>query len=805
MNLTDLSVRRPITGVMAFLALTILGMFNFTRLKLDMLPNIEFPLVAIIAQYPGAGPESVEQLVTRPLEDAMASVQRVEDINSTSHDSVSVSLIKFAWGTDMKQADQDVRKNMELYALERLPDDVKRPMSFAFDPSLQPIVFLTVNAPGTAASVRQLADEEISPYLSRIPGVAAADVLGGVQREIQVRLDPEWLQAYKVSAQQVVLALRGANVIIPGGKIDQGRQELNIATRGEFTSVEQIREVVVGVSGATLVHLKDVAQVVDTFEEQSSVVRAEGKQAVMVAVRKQSDANTVQVARRVLRELKDLEKRLPEGVTVTPVFDQALPITMAISNLSSSALLAILLTAIVLLAFLRSWRTSSIVLVSIPLSLLATFTVMDFMGVTLNIISMAGLALAVGMLVDNSIVVLENIFNRLARGEDPASAAIHGTREMAMPISASTLTTVVVFAPVLFVPGLAGQLFKDMSLTICISLLMSLLVALTLVPLMASLMVRHLRPNPIERAIARLTFWIDPLADRYGRLLGWAVRRKWRVLGTALAFFAGSLALTPLMGVDFMAKNDQGFSTFTVKAAPGTSLATTDALFKEVEEIVHREVPEAQVVVSRFGSGELFGALMGQTASSGTVQIRLTKRALRQRSQQEIEAALRERFEKLAGLEVRPQQQMMLGAGGDVVVKLFGDELEKLREHGQLVKNRLELVPGAADVTFSMEQGQPELRAELDREQIRQLGLSPMEVAATVSTYFLGTTATMYREAGDEFKVMVRAPREVREDVNRLRALPIVTPRGVTVPLETVARIEPALGATAINRENQRR
>ncbi|MHB8878213.1 MAG: efflux RND transporter permease subunit, partial [Myxococcaceae bacterium] len=503
MSLASLSVKRPVTGVMVFLALTVLGVFTFMRLKLDMFPDIEFPIVAIISQYPGAGPESVEQLVTRPIEGAMASVQNVEDVNSTSNQGVSLVLVKFVWGTDMQQAESDVRKNLEVFALDALPDDVPRPLTFAFDPSLQPVVFLTVNAPGTAQAVRKLAEDQVEPFLARIPGVAAAEVIGGTKREIQVRLWPEWLEAYRIGPQQVVMALRGSNVMIPGGVIRQGGQELNIATAAELTSVDQVGEVVVGQAGGLPVYVKDVAEVVDGFEEQTSMVRANGSQAVMVAVRKQSDANTVQVASRVLRELKELEKELPEGATVTPVFDQGVPIMRAISNLSTSAFLAIVLTAAVLLAFLRSWRTSTIVLISIPLSLLATFAVMDFAGVTLNIISMAGLALAVGMLVDNSIVVLENIFVRLDRGEEPKAAAIAGTVEMAMPIAASTLTTVAVFAPILFVPGLAGQLFKDMSLTICISLLASLIVALTLVPLMASLMIKKGRPNLIERFIAR--------------------------------------------------------------------------------------------------------------------------------------------------------------------------------------------------------------------------------------------------------------------------------------------------------------
>ncbi len=805
MKITELSVRRPVTGVMVFLCLTLLGLFTFSRLKLDMLPNIEFPIVAVIATYPGAGPDAVEQLVTRPLEEAMSSVQNVEKINSTSNQGSATLLVEFAWGTDMKQAEADVRKNMEVFALERLPDDVPRPLTFAFDPSLQPVVFLTVNAPGGAEAVRKLAEDEVEPFLSRIAGVAAAEVIGGTKREIQVRLQPEWLEAYGVPASQIVGALRGANLVIPGGRLDQGKQEFNISTRAEFTSVEQVREVVVGQKGGVPVLLRDVAEVNDAFEEQIAIVRADGQHAVMMAVRKQSDANTVQVARRVMAELKGLEKRLPEGSSITTVFDQGEPITRALSNLSDSAIMAIFLTALVLLAFLRSWRTASIVLVSIPLSLLVTFAVMDSQGVTMNIISMAGLALAVGMLVDNSIVVLENIFNKLNEGKDPKTAAIEGTVEMAMPITASTLTTVAVFAPILFVPGLAGQLFRDMSLTICISLLASLLVALTLVPLMASLMIRTLGQNAFERFVGRLTFWVDPLAGKYGNFLGRALHHRKKIFAGAILVFVGSMALVPTLGVDFMPQTDDGRLQFSVKAAPGSALGATDELFKGVEEIIRQEVPEAQVIVSQFGGGEGFAALFGQNSYTGSVQIRLPPKSQRARGQQEIRDTLLEQFKDLPGLSIEAQTAGFGGAGGDIVVKVFGEDLSTTRAYGERLKSRLETVPGAASVVFSMESGRPELQVELDREQIRVLGLTPADVSSTISTYFLGTTATMYREKGDEYAINVRAPVEVREDISRLRALPIVTPRGMTVPLETVAKIEQGLGPTAINRENQRR
>lgn len=807
MNLTELSVRRPVTGVMVFLALTILGVFTFSRLKLDMLPNIEFPIVAVLTTYNGAGPDAIEQLVTRPIEEAMSSVQSVEDVTSTSSQNTSVVMVKFAWGTDMDKAEQDVRRNLEMYAKDVLPDDITRSLTFAFDPSLQPVVFLSVNSQGTQGTARQIAEDVVKPFLGRIPGVAAAEVMGGSKREIQVRLRPEWLQAYRVPAGQVVQALGGANLMMPGGRLEQGSQELNISTNSEFTSVDQIRNVVVGSREGVPVLLADVADVVDSFEESTSVVRSDGSAAVMMAVRKQSDANTVQVARRVMNEVKKLSARLPEGTTVTTLFDQAQPITRSISNLSSTGAIAIVLTALVLLTFLRSGRTSAIVLVSIPLSLLVTFAVMDSQDVTLNIISMAGLALAVGMLVDNSIVVLENIFTHMERGKDRKQAAIDGTKEVAMPITAATLTTVAVFAPVLFVPGLAGQLFRDMSLTICFSLVASLVVALTLVPLMASLLLRRGGPGRFGRMMGVLTFWLDPLTRSYGSFLGSALGHRKKVILGAMAVFIGSLMVAPLLGVDFMPRADDGMLQLDVKAQPGNSLATTEEIFGRIEQIVSEEVPEAEVIVSEFGGGDGFGALIGQNAHSGTVRVRLPPVSERDRGVVEIENVLRRRFADLSGVEVKPGNAGagLIGGSGDIALKLFGENLVEVQDYGQRLTERLERIDGIGDVVFSMKQGQPELRVDIDRDQLRLLGLSAADVASTVTTYFLGTRATVFREKGDEHPITVRAPREIREDIERLRGLPLITPAGVVVPLETAASLRPGLGPTSITRENQKR
>ncbi|MDR0965451.1 MAG: efflux RND transporter permease subunit [Myxococcales bacterium] len=805
MSITSISVKRPVTGIMIFLALTILGLFTFSRLKLDQMPDIEFPIIAVITSYVGADPEAIEQLVTKPIEEAMASVENVDKITSQSREHVSLVIVQFNWGTEMNQAEQEVRRNLEIYAYDNLPEDVTQPITFKFDPSMIPVALLAVNMPGTAAEVRKKAKDEIEPYLSRLPGVAAATVSGGDEREIQVRLRPEWLQAYAISPAQISSAIKGANMMIPSGALDQGQQQLGLRTTSEITDPMQLKDVLVSARNGQPIYLRDIADVLDTFQEQESFSRVNHRDAVILQVQKQSDANTVQVVRGLLAEIPKLEQRLPAGSKITVLMESADPILKSINNLGSSAFLAIFITAAVLLAFLRSWRTSSIVLVSIPLSMLATFAVMEQQNLTLNIISMAGLALAVGMLVDNSVVVLENIFSHLEAGKSRVDAAIQGTEEMAMPITASTLTTLVVFVPILFVPGIAGQMFRELSLTICFSLTASLIVALTLVPLMASLMISN-KTNWWERLLGKLTFWIDPLSNLYERAIAVCLRHRWLTIFCGVLTLVGAIALVPRLDFDFMARVDQGRVNFKVKMAPGTSVWTANDVFKEMERIIAEEVPEAVNISTSLGSdsSNTFSSIQGQTSSSGTIRLRTVDLKDRTRSIGEIERAVTERFKEIPGIEVQVQQQGGMSSQGDLVLNIFSENLIDITETGLVLKNRLEMLPGVLDATFSSEAGQPEMKIELDREQIRLLGMAPAEVASTVSTYYLGSTASQYRDGNDEYRIFVRAPEEARQDVDKLRALPIVTPYGV-VPLDTVAEITSSLGPSAIAHENKRR
>ncbi len=804
MNLGALAIRRGVTTAMVYLALAGFGAYSLSRLPLNQLPEVDLPVVAVVTTYEGASPNDIETLVSEPIERAVSSVEHVELIRSESRQGVSVVLLSFTWGTDMDAAETEVRKNLELFADEFVPDEAGRSLTFAFDPSLAPVMFFAMEGPLDGHQLRRLGTETVQPLLQRIEGVAAAEVMGGLERQIQVRLDSRWLAAYGLSPNEIVDALRASNVISPSGTVDDGTQSLNIQPTGLFRSVDEIREAVVGQRGGRPIRLREVAEVVDAFEDETQVVTAHGERAVLVAVRKQSDANTVQVARRVREALTPIQEQLPDGVGLEPLFDESGAILRSVGNLARTGLGAFFLTGLVLLMFLRSWRSSLVTVIAIPTSIIVSFVALEQMGVTLNLISMAGLALAIGMLVDNGIVVVEAAFQHLEEGLSPADAAIAGAKEMSMPLVASTLTTVVVFLPILLVPGIAGELFRDMVLTIITTLLCSLLVAITLVPLMISRMLGREREAG-QGILHRLTGFLDHLGPTYERGLAWSLANKGKVLAGAGVAFALSVALVPFLGQDFLPPTDNGEVRIEVEAEPGTSLDEMRLLVNRVEEIIDERVPENRVITTDFGTADGFAAIFGGSGSRGTVRVKLVPRSQRSRTQQEIQADLSDRFRDVPGLEVKIAGFQLGGASGDIQVRLFSENLDELRRFGDRVRGQLDQVEGVREARFSMANGAPELSLRYDRERMRALGVAPSLVSSTVAAYYRGVAATIFRQDGNEYVVQVRAPREDRRDLDRLRYLPIPLPAGGTVPLGSLVTVGDQLGPVTIERQNQRR
>ena len=813
MKITQVAIKRGVTFAMIYLIAVGFGLFSLARLNLDLYPKMEFPVIAIITQYTGVGPFDMETVITRPVEEAVSAVENVNKVTSSSIQGLSLVNLEFEWGTDMNQAEIDVRNALE-FLKDALPSDISQPMVFAFDPSQQPILYLSISSDlHGQAELRRISEQDVEPRMERIPGVAGSFTTGGMKREIKILADPDRLRAHNVSIQQLVNTLQMNNMQVPSGWIENKQQEFTLQTAGEYSSLEQIENTAIAMAGPGVVHIKDVATVVDGFAEQRQRVWNNNKPAVMLMVQKQSDANTVSVCREVVKRLPEIEATLPVGVKIETIVDFSEFINRSMSNLGNTALQAIALTLLVLLFFLRNLRSSLIVAVSIPVSMIVTFAVMDQAGLTLNVISMAGLALAVGMLVDNSIVVLESIFRLREEGASPRDAAYKGASEVAMAITASTLTTLAVFIPVLFVPGIAGELFNDMVVTIVFSLTVSLLVALTLIPLMASrflmLTKKMKKENIFSKIGLKVSAWLDSLQKFYATALDWSLDHRKTVILSVLGLFVLSVIIISMMGGEFLPQNDMGFIAIAVDRSPGTSLDAMDKSMHELNQIILDNVPEAEIVYSNFGQGEGIMSLFSTRSSSeGDITIRLKKLSKRKRSMFEIQDALREKFKTLPDVYARFEdrgQSAMMGTGADIMVEIFGYDLDIAEAIARQISEKVKSIEGVVDVQTSFKKSAPELQINIDRQRVSDLGLSTTLVGNTVSTSILGTVATQYRDKGDEFDIRVQLNKESRANKEDIDNIMLSTPPGKQIPLRSVADVAYTKAPKEITREDQER
>lgn len=833
MKLTEISVKRSVTFSMIYIVAIGFGIFSLLRLKLDMYPEITFPRMGVIVTYEGSSPQDIEEMVTRVVEEAVASVEGVKRIDSTSKYGASVTFVEFDWGTDMDQAETNVRRALDLFS-DQLPQGAKKPIVFVFDPAMQPILFIAISGPYNQAKLREISEHHIEPLFERIEGVASAETIGGLEREIHVLFDTEKLGIFKISPLQIVEALGKENIKMPSGNIVEGDRRLSIFTEGEFKSVEEIKDVVITYRNGIPIRIRDVAQVLDTFHETTRIVRANYKPAVILLVRKQSGANTVQVIEKVRKEFPYILSTLPQGVELKVIFDQADYIEKSLGNLGSNAILAVVITFLVLLFFLQSIKASLIVSTAIPISIILTFGVMDQIGITLNIISMAGLALAVGMLVDNAIVVLENIYRTYqVEGCDIITASIKGCNEVGLAIIASTLTTVAVFFPVVFVPGIAGAMFRDMALTICFSLSVSLIVALSFIPLLTSKFLGKKERGKLRLAhkivftvivfpwlllfIYRIlrpirTFLVfvsqkcvEKITLLYKSGLNVTMKHPLKTLIIAFLLLGVSIIILVKAPTNFFPREDDSLLLFKMKGAIGTNIMKMDKYFRTAELIIKEEVPEAEIVSSDFGTGEGFGALFLEGEHSGIFRIRLKPINQRRRKEDEIEKVLREKIGKIPGIEFTAFTPFSFTGEYDIAINIFGYDLGMARKIGKELTERLKGIDGVGDIEFTLEKEVPLFRIYPDKDKLREVGLGMFILNSTISTIFQGKVASLYREGGYEYKIIVRAPIDYRRNRVAIERMPILLPTGEPVPLRTVAQIKEELSPIAITRRDQRR
>ncbi|NLL62132.1 MAG: efflux RND transporter permease subunit [Candidatus Atribacteria bacterium] len=816
MNLPKFSINRPVTISMLFIALIVIGFVSYQGLGLDLLPDMSFPVSAIMVSYPGAAPEEMEALITIPLEEVVSTVHRVDTINSISQEGNTVLLLSFQWGTNMDIAILEVREKID-QVKRILPEGAGDPSVIKFDPSMMPIMVLGINSEQYSLhELDRFARLLLKPRLERIEGIASASVSGGVEREILVSVDNEKLRANSLTLDQVVMALRSENINLPAGTLREGNVDFLIRTLGRFESIADIENVIISTVKGNQIPLKEIARISDTFKKQQTVAYINGYPSISLTLQKESGTNTVIVANRVNSELNTIKNKgiLPGDTKAITVFDSSDFIKKAIKEVSDTLLIGAVLTMLVLYAFLHSIKSTLIIGFSIPISVISTFTLLYFAKLTLNMMTLGGLALGIGILVDNSIVVLENVFRHRELGKDAALAAELGANEVADAITASTLTTIAVFLPVVYVSGIAGELFKTMGLTIAFSLLMSLFVALTLVPMLFSRSRNRKILSPSSDAADRSSSltakeankrgFFNAVRREYSYLIDWALRHRGIMVLMAIAILVLSFTLLPLVGAEFFPAIDQGNFSINISLPVGTNFEVTREIAREIEKVVH-SVPEIENVFTTVGSGSSMD-IGGSGGNNAAIMATLIEKGERERDSSDIIAELRDRIGEYPDTQIRfSEQNLSLTSGAALTINISGDSLGELDFIANTIMSLLSEVEGIYDLQSSVEEVRPELHIAIDREKVNLYGLSAGQVASNVHDALLGKVAGYFQEGGERYNITVKLEKSGYGELQELENMMISSNYGLQVPLKEIARVEVGIGPQGINRENQQR
>ncbi|NIM91876.1 MAG: MMPL family transporter [Candidatus Aminicenantes bacterium] len=812
MKIPEFSVNRKVTTAMLAMILVVLGFLAFTKLGLDFFPDLEFPTVSVVTTYSGASSEDIENTITRPLEQIINTINRVKRVDSMTLEGASVIMTEFEWGTNLDFAAQDIRDQIGLYR-NFLPEEASDPLVVKFDLGQMPIIFGGITANRPTYELKELIEDEVAPRLERIDGVASAQVFSMDIREILVDIDKAALESLNISLDQVLFALRMENLNLPAGRIVERHSEFLLRTLGEFKTLEDIRSTIIGsTQTGQPVYLGDVAEVRDAMKDTRFVARIQGEKGIFYFISKRSGANTVITARAVNKELEKIKATLPPDITFFPFMDQSEMIQRVTRRTGNNALVGGVLAIFFILVFLRNWRPTVTIALAIPLSVITTFIALYLAGYTLNLLTLGGLALGIGMLVDNAVVVIENIFRHMEEGKGREESAKRGASEVGMAITASTLTTIAVFFPMVFARGLTGRMTRGLALSIAFALVASLFVALTVVPMVASLLFKA-NNNQGNQAKKKMTRQFDKARSFYRRILHGALKRRWLVLGGTLGLLIISFAIVPFLGTEFMPAMDREMLILSVKMPVGTSLEETDRVVKIVERQL-AAAPGVETVSAQAGSqaeqnpADMAGGFSTTGSHEGLVWVGLVRKKERDLSDQEILEEIRGKLPKLKDAKIEAIDFGAAMAGGEsapIEIKIFGKDINVLGDVADSIVDRIQGVEGLRDVTHSLAEGKPEYHISIDREKASRMGLQVNQVANAVQTASLGKVVTRYREGNEEFDIRVRFKEKFRDSLDDIKSIPIMTPFNNMVSLEQVASIEKGEGPIRINRENQAR
>ncbi|MGI5859065.1 MAG: efflux RND transporter permease subunit, partial [Tepidanaerobacteraceae bacterium] len=774
----------------------------------------------VITEYKGASSHEVENMITKPLEQILSTMSNVKNIQSLSSEGNSTIVIEFNWGSNMDIAAQDMREKVDLIK-PYLPSEARAPMVVKFDPSMMPVMQIALYGSDNIVQLKKIADDTIESRLLRIEGVASVGISGGLERQIDIQVDPDKLAFYGLSMPQIANKLQMENINLPGGNVSQGKKKYNIRTEAEFKDITEVENMPIPLPQGGSVPLKSIANIKDAYKDVSSISRYNGKPSIALTIQKQSGYNTVQVAKKVKSEMAKLIKEIPVDIGYETILDQSDFIEFSINNVKKNAIVGGIIAVLVIYLFLQNLRSTLIIGLSIPISIIATFVLVYFNKLTLNMLSLGGLALGVGMLVDNSIVVLENIFSHRLEGKEPVTAAISGTNEVALAITASTLTTIAVFLPIIFVQGMTAQLFKELALTVAFSLLSSLLVALTIVPLLSSRLMVQLGEVGMssEKSNKKFAFFksllrkfkafYNKIEVKYSNLLKWALSHRKAVIIPSVILFIISMILIPFIGAEFLPHSDAGSISISVKMPYGTNLEETNRFVAAMVERIE-EIPEIEGIMESIGSGGQMGGMLGSDNSEASVTVQLVPLAERESSSEEVAENIRNITMDMAGAEIKVQavSSMDFVSGGAlqaISIGIKGDDMEKLKEISREVTDIVKATPGTREVKSSLEAGKPELVVQIDREKATMYGLSSAQIAQSINSAVSGSVATKYKVGGDEIDVVIRSHEKLVDDISKVKDLLIPSPTGALLTLGDVARIDKGTGPVTIVRENQTR
>ena len=814
MSLYSSSVKRPVTTILIFVAVVIIGLFSLQKLPIDLYPDIETNTIMVMTSYQGASAEDIEQNVTRPLENTLNSVEHLKHITSNSKENISIVTLEFEYGYDIDVLTNDVRDKLNMVS-SMLPDDVNTPILFKFSSDMIPIVLLSAQAKESVPGLYKILDENVANSLARVDGVGSVSIAGAPKREVHIYVDPLKLEAYNLTIETIAQLVGAENRNIPGGTFDIGNETYALRVEGEFEDPSEIANVVVGASNGAAVHLSDVARIDDSLEERAQETFTNGVRGAMIIVQKQSGANSVEISNRIQQQLPHLQKNLPADIKLDYIVDTSDNIRNTISSLVETVLYALLFVVIVVFFFLGRWRATVIIVLTIPISLIASFIYLYATGNSLNIVSLSALSISIGMVVDDAIVVLENVTTHIERGAEPKQAAVHGTNEVAISVIASTLTLIAVFFPLTLITGMTGVFFNQLGWMVTIMMIISTTAALSLTPMLCSRMLRLQRTQskfftkfygPIERVL-------DKLDDGFAWLLTHCVRHRWITSLVVLGVFLASMFLMKFVGSEFFPTMDNSRLGVSLELPIGTRVDVAKDVCQRLYKEWTQKYPEIMVfnyTVGQASSDNTWGSMQNNGSHIMSMNIRLVSPAERDRSITDIAGLMRQDLKqypelKKALVNVGGQRGGGMSGQSALNYEIYGYDFTVTDSLAQQLKRILEKVPGAADINISRSDYQPEYQVDFDREKLALYGLNLTTAATYIRNRINGSTASYFREDGDEYDIKVMYDPEHRQSLEDIENITLYNAMGNGIKLKEVGKVVERFTPPTIERKDRER